>query len=227
MIEIYRRIGLSFSYNAITPGDGNCWYHSVVNQISRPDINPLINSQFHSLSHYDLRLRVVNYIRQNQENNLFIRQYRLIWFQNNNNNNNNNSCDWEGLLNRQTIIGTWATELFCVATAMLLNVTIRITAQNSNRQSPYYSLNPEATSGAILFILNSNDNHFQSLLPLSDVSNNDSDIDFEVHHVTQTKNSTKDSTSFEVDHVTQTKTKDSTSKRKNKDELKCKKKVVM
>lgn len=63
-----RNIGLSnIVYREITPGDGNCFYHAIVQQLRRREIQQLIPPQLHFQDHFQLRTAVVNFVRQNND----------------------------------------------------------------------------------------------------------------------------------------------------------------
>ena len=50
-----RNIGLGVTYTVSTPGDGNCFYHAIVNQIqSRTEVQLQINPAFTLATHYQI-----------------------------------------------------------------------------------------------------------------------------------------------------------------------------
>ena len=38
--------GLNVRLDSYTPGDGDCWYHAVVQQLRRPEISAIIDRKF-------------------------------------------------------------------------------------------------------------------------------------------------------------------------------------
>ena len=67
-----RRIGLNVRDDNVTPGDGNCFYHALLQQLQKSDIsigyhpthlilNPLP-------SHLELRTAICEYVQQHQNN---------------------------------------------------------------------------------------------------------------------------------------------------------------
>ena len=66
-----RSIGLQVTYDKVTPTDGNCFYHAVIESLSYYGIN------FQG-THLSLRQEVVNYVRQN-ENLVFVQTYILTF----------------------------------------------------------------------------------------------------------------------------------------------------
>ena len=63
-----QRIGLAVCRDAPTPGDGNCFYHSVIQQLARNDVRPVIRHVH--LSHSILRGMVYVCIQENYNNEL-------------------------------------------------------------------------------------------------------------------------------------------------------------
>ena len=61
-----RSLGLHVGYISITPGDGNCWYHTVLDQIRRLDISHLFPTEILHFDHYQLRRRIYLFVIQNQ-----------------------------------------------------------------------------------------------------------------------------------------------------------------
>jgi len=165
-----RSIGLNVSYQRVTAGDGNCWYHAVIDQLTRPEIAPLVAPHFLTYDHVLLRLQVVAFIRQEQNSNETLLLFKRHVF-------NDNEQDWLNMLSAQETNGTFATGLFCLFTSILLNVKIDITTSTSTRQHPSYALNESASSGAILLIGNLNNIHFQSLIHIND------DINFQISQI--------------------------------------------
>ena len=79
-IETARTIGIDATFNVATLGDGNCFYHAVLNQLtSRPEIQVYVNRTFLSSTHIQLRNAVVDFVRKNQYEVEYIRQYRQLF----------------------------------------------------------------------------------------------------------------------------------------------------
>ena len=170
-----RSIGLQVMYDRVTPADGNCFYHAVIECLSYCGIN------FRG-TNLSLRREVVNYVRQN-ENLPFVQTYILTLRE---------GESFSQHLTAQENAGTHATELFTLATAMYLNIVILVTMEISNLENQYVIHYPNEElrylhmvdyPGTFIIIGHSNTlRHFQSLkfignnLPWK----NDDTVDFHV-----------------------------------------------
>ena len=70
MTSYARHIGLEVTYNAPTPGDGSCWYHSVIEQIHRRSNYHLIESNLRYtdpllLRHAGIPVAAITFPKQN------------------------------------------------------------------------------------------------------------------------------------------------------------------
>ena len=65
-----RSVGFNdICYKNITPSDGNCWYHAVLDQIRRLGISHLFPAYLLNLDHHQLRNSVLLFVLQNQNFN--------------------------------------------------------------------------------------------------------------------------------------------------------------
>ena len=174
--------GLNVKLDDITPGDGNCWYISVVQQLRRPELlNFLPYPELRNIHHVTLRRQVVSYIRDIQNNCTYIRNERMRLF---GYDSSLPSIDaeknWNTYLCRHEIEGTWAEDIFCVATANFIGLDIHISSGTCNRQKPvnilhsYWQepnndLNMHHRNQPYLLI-GHHVNHFQSLIPLPSIT---------------------------------------------------------
>ena len=177
-IETARTIGIDATFNVATIGDGNCFYHAIRNQItSRPEIQVYVNRTFLSSTHNQLRSAVVDFVRKNQYEVEYIRQYRQLFeigqiFEHVQN------MSWEEMLLQQEKNGTYVDILFIQATAVLLGLDIYVTSENSKRETPFtiikstwHTNNDSVTDNKpVIYLASIDSNHFQSLivLPYSD-----------------------------------------------------------
>ena len=129
IVQNARRIGLDVQLNRITSGDGNCWYHSVIQQISRPEILEFLEPCKVYSDHRVLRLAVVNFIREQEYISPFIQNYRVVYETALHVEYNNMS--WNEFLSNQEKNGVWCTELFSQATAVFLSIDILVTSDTS------------------------------------------------------------------------------------------------
>ena len=125
--------GLNVTYDVPTTGDGNCWYRAIVQQIQhRPEVKSTVHSQFHTINHELLRLAVVYFVQHNQISNACISRYRALKQYTVHGYNT-----WEEFLSKQATNGVYATALFCMATAVLLQINIHVTSEQCTRAQPY------------------------------------------------------------------------------------------
>ena len=89
-------VGLIVTFSTQTPGDGNCFYHAVVECLKHKS-SPI------NIIHTDLRNSVVDYVRCNR-----ISEFVLTWLQQNTN------CDIDSVLEKQGHDGEYTNELFLV-----------------------------------------------------------------------------------------------------------------
>ena len=156
-----RSVGFNdICYKNITPSDGNCWYHAVLDQIRRPDISHLFPAYLLNLDHFQLRNSVLLFVLQNQNVNATIIHFKTSMFQ-------NNEQGWNVYLQRQGRNSSYASDIFCQSTAIFLNVRIETTSNISNALHPSYFLNDIETTRATLLIGNLHNRHFQSLIPFN------------------------------------------------------------
>ena len=75
-----KQIGLNVHADEVTPGDGNCFYHAILQQLQRTDITIDHNITYLSLnhplpSHLDLKVAICEYVQQHQNDITYIQQY--------------------------------------------------------------------------------------------------------------------------------------------------------
>ena len=122
-----RKIGLdNITYDVLTLGDGNCFYHAIVQQLRRPELRQYVDSDLRFDDHLKLRMAVVNFIRQNNDAELF-RNYREVFTTS----LQHNDITWEQILQSQERNSVYVEELFIRATAIMLNVNILVTSENN------------------------------------------------------------------------------------------------
>ena len=161
------RIGLFVSCDFPTPGDGNYFYHAVIQQLACPEVQPT-TPEISQITHSELRGTVCQYIQQHQEHIEYIQQYRAMY--NATLNEEHHRMSWDEFINEQNMVGTFATELFIKATAVIVGVDIHITSEHCNRESPFNIITSSwndtySSSSPPLLIGNLSGLHFQSLLP--------------------------------------------------------------
>ena len=178
-------VGLNVTYDNETLGDGNCFYHAVIECLIAQEIRNEFNNDS-----YLLRQKVVDYVDSNRHLN-FVQNFIASVVQVEN-------LSFSSLLLEQRKSGTHAIELFVKATAMFLNIPILVVMERSTRSWPYSiywpqdagevhsSMTMEGYTGNFIIIGNSEtDDHFQSLrfvgkLPWDNYETSSQDIDFQV-----------------------------------------------
>ena len=71
-----RQIGLNVCADTVTPGDGNCFYHAILQQLQRSEINIDHHSSHLNLdtlpTHLELRVAICEYVQQHQNEIAYI-----------------------------------------------------------------------------------------------------------------------------------------------------------
>ena len=130
-----RSIGLHHLVaDELTISDGNCFYHAIVQQLNRPEIQERLPPNFQSITDYDrLRKDVVNFVRENVNTIPLFERFCHFGY---------SSLEvagrtWDQMLSTQERSTEYAEELFIRATAIMLNIPILITSDRNTEQDPY------------------------------------------------------------------------------------------
>ena len=152
-----RSIGLNVDPVIETPGDGNCFYHAVIQTLS-------LTNRPYAKNVDELRYDVVSYVDFNRNNEIVISYLESFL--------NPVGIDLENIIQAQYRRGTYADELFFQAAAEKLNILILITKADSTAAYPYtkfWPLNYRSTNiqvsqftGTKILLGHCNE-HFQSL----------------------------------------------------------------
>lgn len=147
-------IGLNVVFERPTIGDGNCFYHAVVECAKK-------NGTFYG-SHKDLRFAAADFVSKHRNDDFVVN-----WEETHINENADES------IVRQFLLGVHVTELFIHATAMLLDTVIIITKADSTSEYPYCIFWPSLSSLGVTpqlkeytgryILLGHSMEHFQSL----------------------------------------------------------------
>lgn len=130
-----RRIGLQVCSDRVTPGDGNCFYHAVLQQMQRNDIHATSDVfQYPLPTHLELRQLICRYVQEQQNDIPYIQQYRTFY---NNVLHEEYNMTWDEFLANQSHNGVHATELFIKTTAVFIGLNIHITTQYCTTAHPY------------------------------------------------------------------------------------------
>lgn len=164
-------IGLDVFYISLTVGDGNCFYRSVVEQLrDRTDIGLSLLSRRFS-DHFYLRQAVVEFV-QNNHDWQYLTLYKTYFENKTIIEPGSEGLTWAQFLERQKCNSVYACECFIKATAVLIQIEIRVTAENNTAEGPYNIItkhmeeNTRRSPDARYLLLGSiNRNHFQSLIP--------------------------------------------------------------
>ena len=181
-----RNCHLYVKLDSETPGYGNCWYHSVMQQIRRPDISPHIDLSIRYLNEKELRNRVSHYIHEIQDYCPAIQRFKQRYVAINPN------LSWDQYYRQQSTDGEYADELFIMATAVLIGVDIHINSATCTLVQPVnviknsweddgtsISAYDNSNASNPYLIIGYDSEHFQSLLPSVNVTiNNDTFISY-------------------------------------------------
>ena len=167
IVQNARGIGLDVCADEITPGDGNYFYHAIVQQVHRPVIRDEVTSLL-TTSHSELRGMVCQYIWLHQNEIEYIRDYRTLY--NQTLHVDHNHITWSDFINEQSYNGTYATELFIKATAVMIGIDIHIISELCTREHQFNIITAvwdgtPTFNSPPLMIGNISGVHFQSLLP--------------------------------------------------------------
>ena len=155
MVTTAGHLGEHLEYHAVTPGDGNCFYHALLDQIqNRPEVSELIApgvaQSEHLHDHFKLRQGMVNFVRETVD--------PLILGQ--------SEVEFHDFLQKQACPATFAEDAVIQSAAIFLGVDIwLISAQNTavSRYTKIGSGRQPAQAHIILGYIPGI--HFQSLYP--------------------------------------------------------------
>ena len=160
MINRARECGLDVFYCNPTLGDGNCWYRAIVEQIHRKSVYNRIPEGLRFTDVGLLRVQVLNYIRMNEKEFEFIREFRGVSYP--------QEKDWQNFLSNQATNTVYVEHLAILCTAYFLGVEICVTTETCHKERPYFSYNRDSHSEISLWVANYQNCHFQSLIPTND-----------------------------------------------------------
>ncbi len=164
---VLSRSNLPFKYKNATPGDGNCFFHAIIDQLQRQDMQGTIS---HNILHYchnhtTLRKAVVSFIRTDIElkssenfNNL-----KLVAME------EYGSSSFESYLTSMSQDGTWADTLTIYSTSIFLKKDISLAVDSRPGADPWQTFSGGGTcSGAppVITLVYLHNIHFQSIHPL-------------------------------------------------------------
>ena len=166
------KCGLSVRLDSLTIGDGNCWYHAVVQQIRRPEIYCRVDSKYRNIGHRELRAKVSSYVRDIHMHCPNIILYKTAVL------NRNPNMTWELYLQGQSTNNIMADDIFIMATAVLIGLDIHINSAHCNPTNPatvikrYWQEPDEPEEDDLPFlIIGHSQLHFQSLIPVTTNTN--------------------------------------------------------
>ena len=159
-----KRIGLSFRSDNRTNSDGNCFYHSVVQQMCRPEIRCQISAEKIYIDPFKLRTQIVSFVRENQDLVPVILRFKDQYHAYEDEEYKKYGT-WNNFVNAQGRNGEFANSIF------IIDVDIFITSETCTRDHPFvimsrvwdHSQPPSPNPMIIGSIRNA---HFQSLLPV-------------------------------------------------------------
>ena len=132
-----RSLHLPYHVQVETPADGNCFFHSIIQNLEQEGSCPFRD-------HLDLRKQVVDFVRSNaalQRNEIF-RTNALSYIKVNKFQNESNIQAWHRLLHEMSLPGIWAADVFIICTAFFLQRTIKITSSAQSIRFPWLTFKP-------------------------------------------------------------------------------------
>ena len=164
--------GLNVRLDSYTPGDGDCWYHAVVQQLRRPVIIAVINRKFAVIDRRDLREKVSSYTCDIQFHCPNILLYQPFF-------ENNNNFTWEQCLNEQSSNNRMTGGICIMASAILIGLDIYIDSVQCNQSQPVniikrYWQEPDIPNrnDHPFLLIGHFQQHFQSLIPVTEMDTN-------------------------------------------------------
>ena len=162
-----------------TPGDGNCFYRAIIEQIrDRSDLGDMTRLRLRFSNHHILRQSVVEFVRSQSELDqppYYVSHYKTLFEGGVLDIPGARGFTWDELLNQQARDTIYATELFIKATAVMLGKDICVNSPSCDINSPFNRIScfwdrqlqfdANMTLSAYLLLASVNNNHFQSLLP--------------------------------------------------------------
>ena len=73
------RIGLYIELDDITTGDGNCFYHAIIQQLRRPEIRRQLALDLTNTNHKMLRESICGFINDSESSTKYIQECRLYY----------------------------------------------------------------------------------------------------------------------------------------------------
>ena len=164
-----RELGLSFQLDEKTPGDGSCFFWSVLQQLRRKEIYPTLRPDLRKLVDNNNALELRRAVCRFSLSSPLVQEKRVYLEAANNN------VPWERYWSTMLTPDKWADGAVLRTTALFLGMNIRfVETFYSEKDFPFYSMLTtfdesceEATPD--IYIGSDHHFHFQSILPLSEV----------------------------------------------------------
>ena len=156
-----------------TEGHGNCFPNAIVQQCRRPEIKEwlLANKPLAFVrSHQTLRRKVSNFALESEHKTLsdYRRNYENIL--------GNSDRNWKEYWTGMGKEGTWVDSVFVQVTAWFIGLDMKILTTSSTPSHPFVMVNGDindpstASSGPPLLLGNYTNVHYQSLLPVTNIT---------------------------------------------------------
>ena len=136
-----RSFGLNVFCMSETPGDGNCFYHSIIEQIcDRTDFGEVSELRLRYPNHRILRQSVVEFVRTQSELDqppYYLSHYKALFEGGVIDVPGARGFTWNQLLNQQACDKIYTTEVFIKATAVLLGRDVCVNSPSCDINSPF------------------------------------------------------------------------------------------
>ena len=146
-----RTFQLPFVCGQPTPGDGNCFFHAIVDQLQRQDVKQSIIGDPQQYTHLTLRASVVNFMETNAEfnNDEMIQMQKMVLIQDTQRPGETEENTWLRYLSSMKLLGTWADSLAILATALFLQKNIFLTSCEQREKDPWNAILCKNDQGAL------------------------------------------------------------------------------
>ena len=163
-MEPVRKFHLPYIATSITPGDGSCFFHSIIDQLKNPLIGNTTRLQDVSQwTHKDLRRMVVDFMKSNEPDSdefYKLEKDRRLQLQ------CKQGKTWQDMLNDYCKTDKWADFLIIYATGLYLKKSIYTTRTEYSQERPWIpSYFARSDTGLPITLAYLGDEHFQSVHP--------------------------------------------------------------
>ena len=167
--NVLKKLSLPYVLDKPTPGDGNCFFHAVIAQMSRASVARFLPDRVkHIDSHLLLRKHVVQFMRDNDSFNSLesIKIMKVLLCEDFGKIGETPEAAWSRYLSEMSKQSCWAETLTIVGTAVFLQVNIHLVSKEQSKLHPWNKISCfHETNCPPLTIAYIPQEHFQSIIP--------------------------------------------------------------